>query len=34
MVATCETLAHLDVLVDRDLLSVVTEDGVDVFSMS
>ncbi|MBY4212595.1 MBL fold metallo-hydrolase [Rhodococcus fascians] len=32
MVATCETLAHLDVLVDRGVLTVRTHDGVDVFS--
>ena len=34
MVATCETLAHLDVLVDRDLLTVTTDNGVDLFSGS
>ncbi|WP_072803209.1 MBL fold metallo-hydrolase [Rhodococcoides yunnanense] len=33
MVATCETLAHLDVLVHRNLLSVTTRNGVDGFSI-
>ncbi|GGG25975.1 MBL fold metallo-hydrolase [Rhodococcoides trifolii] len=32
MVATCETLAHLDVLADRELITVRTHDGVDTFS--
>ncbi|MGU3432479.1 MBL fold metallo-hydrolase [Actinomycetes bacterium M1A6_2h] len=32
MVATCETLAHLDVLAQRKSISVRTENGVDIFS--
>ncbi|CAH0225067.1 MBL fold metallo-hydrolase [Rhodococcoides fascians] len=32
MVATCETLAHLDVLVQRGRLSVRTSEGVDFFT--
>ena len=32
MVATCETLAHLDVLVERGQLSVKNRNGVDHFS--
>ncbi|SNS77575.1 MBL fold metallo-hydrolase [Rhodococcoides kyotonense] len=32
MVATCETLAHLDVLVERGQLRVRTDDGVDFFT--
>lgn len=33
MVATCETLAHLDVLADRGKLLVENQDGVDVFTV-
>ena len=33
MVATCETMAHLDVLVERNVLAVKDRDGVDIFSM-
>lgn len=33
MVATCETLAHLDVLVSQGVLSVRTECGVDIFGV-
>lgn len=32
MVATCETLAHLDVLVQRGRLSAQTSSGVDIFT--
>lgn len=32
MIAACETLAHLDVLVDRGLISARTHDGVDIFA--
>ncbi|WP_227981904.1 MBL fold metallo-hydrolase [Nocardia spumae] len=32
MFATCETLAHLDVLVARNVLTAKDNDGVDVFS--
>jgi glyoxylase-like metal-dependent hydrolase (beta-lactamase superfamily II) len=33
MVATCETLAHLDVLADRGVLTVENREGVDVFTV-
>ncbi|PBC46455.1 MBL fold metallo-hydrolase [Rhodococcus sp. ACS1] len=33
MIATCETLAHLDTLVDRGRLTVRKRDGHDVFSV-
>lgn len=33
MVATCETLAHLDVLADRGILTVQSREGVDVFTV-
>ena len=33
MVATCETMAHLDVLVERDVVAVNDRDGVDIFSV-
>ncbi|MBA4021836.1 MAG: MBL fold metallo-hydrolase [Gordonia sp.] len=33
MVATCETLAHLDVLAHRGKLLVENQDGVDVFTV-
>jgi glyoxylase-like metal-dependent hydrolase (beta-lactamase superfamily II) len=32
MIAVCETMAHLDVLVARGLLQVTTSDGVDLFA--
>ncbi|WP_406277527.1 MBL fold metallo-hydrolase [Nocardia sp. NBC_00881] len=34
MVATCETMAHLDVLVVRNVLTVKDNDSVDVFSIA
>ena len=33
MVATCETLAHLDVLAERGRLNVEHREGVDVFTV-
>lgn len=33
MIAVCETLAHLDVAVDRGTVHVVSRDGVDLFSV-
>ncbi|NKY32340.1 MBL fold metallo-hydrolase [Nocardia speluncae] len=32
MVATCETMAHLDVLVARNVSTVETDSGVDIFA--
>ena len=34
MFATCETLAHLDVLVARNVLTATDNDGVDVFGIA
>lgn len=34
MVATCETMAHLDVLVARNVLTSETDSGIDLFTLA